>query len=124
MRPDRTPSWCLADRAHRGGIQECQARVHRQFVGRVVHAKTRSHADGFPHSEDSRAHGTALFLAAPFSASTALTLLSTALQKVATRAVNGWVLSATRSLVPTTANSSPSSPTEGCSPGCNGNRRR
>ena len=41
------------------GIQQGQARVHREFVGRVVHAKTRSHADCFPHSEDSRAHDTA-----------------------------------------------------------------
>ena len=81
------------------GIQQCQARVHRKFVGRVVHAKTRSHADCFPHSEDSRAHDTAPFLAAPFRASMALTLFSDALQKIASRAVCGWVLSATWSPV-------------------------
>jgi hypothetical protein len=76
-----------------------EARVHGQFVGRVVHAKTCSHAVGFPHSDDSRAHHTALFLAAPFRASMALTLLPNALQKIAGRAVYGWVLSATQPLV-------------------------
>ena len=43
------------------GVQQCQARVHGEFMGRVVHAKTRSHADCLPHIEDSRAHDTAPF---------------------------------------------------------------